>query len=329
MLRGAGEAPAALAAGAARIQEFADNLHQQSVTPLGPYSFYGNIRNNHTLMTAAALGMAAVVLSEATSTNPSQQPATWAGTGLFHIDHVLWRDAQRQSDSTQVAGYAEGPYYLKYALLNCLPFFRAMGHFLPDGRLPYAFAGTTRSICNPYYDPKYARLYEWLTAIAMPDGRFPALEDSYVDMGMPELALTGNSRQVTPMYFSKLTGTGMASLTAQLRDLTVDMRAAWLAAAVLPIAPSHPPRAVKFCRCRPPRAPHPKNLTALSHPPLTVLPASGNLVFRSSSDSLASYLHLYDRGGLAKPMPAATARAAPAALCYTPRASCWPLTPAT
>ncbi|GAA4035960.1 hypothetical protein GCM10022409_21030 [Hymenobacter glaciei] len=274
LLRGAGETPADLTAGAGRLQAFAGHLYQQSVTPMGPYSFYANVKNNHTLMTAAALGLAAVVLNEATSADATQQPATWAGTGLYHLDNVLWRDAQRQSDSTQVAGYAEGPYYLKYALLNCLPLFRAMGNFLPDGRLPYTFGATTRSIRNPYFDPKYGRLYEWLTAIRMPDGRFPALEDSYVDMGMPELALTGQARYVQPMYFSKLTGTGLASLTGQLRDITVDMRAGWLAAAVLPTAPAQPA--------------------------LTVLPASGNLVFRSGNDSLATYLHVYGRGGLAQ-----------------------------
>lgn len=274
LLRGAGETPAALAASQARIQAFAGNLYLQSTKPLLTLTFYGTIKNNHTLMTAAALGMAAVVLNDATSTDRNQQPASWAGAGLYNIDNVLWRDAQRQSDSTQVAGYAEGPYYFKYAMLNCLPFFRAMGNFLPDSRLAYTFGTTTHSIRNPYFDPKYSLLYDWATAILMPDGRLPALEDSYVDMGMPELALTGKSQYVKPMYFSKLSGTGMASVVAQLRDVTVDMRAAWLAAAVMP--------------------------TAHSQPPLTVLPGSGNLVFRSGNDSLATYLHVYGRGGLAQ-----------------------------
>jgi len=274
LLRGSGETTATLAAGQARLQAFAGNLYQQATTPLGPYTFYGSIKNNHALMTAAALGMAAVVLSEATSPEANQQPAAWAGAGLYHIDNVLWRDAQRQSDSTQVVGYAEGPYYCKYALLNCLPFFRAMGNFLPDGRQTYTFGASARSIRNPYFDPKYARLYEWLTAIRLPDGRLPALEDSYVDMGMPELALTGQAQYVAPMYFSKLSGTNMASAVAQLRDATVDMRAAWLAAAIAPAPPSHPA--------------------------LTVLPGSGNLIFRSGSDSLATYLHVYGRGGLAQ-----------------------------
>lgn len=274
LLRGAGETPAALAPSQARLQEFAGNLYRQSTTPFMGISFYSYVKNNHTLMTAAALGMAAVVLSEADSPDRNRQPATWAGAGLYHIDNVLWRDAQRQSDSTQITGYAEGPYYCKYALLNCLPFFRAMGHFLPDGRQTYTFGTSARSIRNPYYDPKYTRLYDWLAAITLPDGRLPALEDSYVDMAMPELALTGQARYVQPLALSRLTGTPMRSLTAQLRDVTVDMRAAYLAAALAPTPPSHPA--------------------------LTVLPGSGNLIFRSGNDSLAAYLHLYGRGGLAQ-----------------------------
>lgn len=274
LLRGAGETPEALAASQARLQEFAGNLYRQSTTPFMGISFYSYVKNNHALMTAAALGMAAVVLSEASSTDRNRQPAAWAGAGLYHIDNVLWRDAQRQSDSTQITGYAEGPYYCKYALLNCLPFFRAMGHFLPDGRQTYTFGTSARSIRNPYYDPKYTRLYDWLAAITLPDGRLPALEDSYVDMAMPELALTGQARYVQPLALSRLTGTPMRSLTAQLRDVTVDMRAAYLAAALAPT----PPR----------------------HLALTVLPGSGNLIFRSGSDSLAAYLHLYGRGGLAQ-----------------------------
>lgn len=274
LLRGAGVSEAELATGRARLQKFAGNLHQQSVASFFGYTFFGAVKNNHALMTAAALGMAAVVLNDAGSTNPNQQPATWIATGLFTIDNLLWQDAQRQSDPTTVAGYAEGPYYFKYAFLNCLPFFRAMGHFLPAGALPYTFNGTTRSIPNPYYDPRYDRLYEWITALLMPDGRFPALEDSYVDMAMPELALTGNPAYVRPLHLSKLAPNQLNSLTAQLRDVTVDMRAAYLAAHVLP--------------------------TPAPATPLTVLPQSGSLIFRSGSDSLASYLHLYGKGQQAR-----------------------------
>ncbi|TGE08696.1 heparinase II/III domain-containing protein [Hymenobacter fodinae] len=274
LLRGAGESSASLQAAHAKLQQFAGNLYLQSNKPFLGLSFYRQVKNNHTLMTAAALGMAAVVLNDASSADSNQQPANWINVAMHTIDNVLWQDAERQSDPKTVAGYAEGPYYFKYAFLNCLPFFRAMGHFLPDGELAYSFGGTTRAIRNPYFDPRYDRLYDWVTAILMPDGRFPALEDSYVDMGMPELALTGKARYVRPLSLSKLDTRQMNSLGAQLRDIPVDMRAAYLAAQLSP--------------------------AVSEQPTMVALPQSGNLVFRSGSDSVASYLHLYGKNGLAQ-----------------------------
>ncbi|WBA43834.1 heparinase II/III domain-containing protein [Hymenobacter canadensis] len=275
LLRGAAVPEAALATAKARLQTFAGNLYQQSNQPFFGVSFYATIKNNHTLMTAAALGMAAVVLNDATSLNTQQQPQNWINAGIYHLDNVLWQDAQRQSDPAVVAGYAEGPYYFKYAFLNCLPFFRAMGHFLPAGTLPYTVGSRTRDIPNPYYDPRYSRLYDWITAILLPDGRLPALEDSYVDMGMPELALTGQRRYVRPLALRNLAPQQLNTLSSQLRDITVDMRAAYLAANLQPLA-------------------------APADSGLTVLPASGNLVFRSGPDTLATYLHLYGKNGAAQ-----------------------------
>ncbi|UOQ70376.1 heparinase II/III domain-containing protein [Hymenobacter cellulosilyticus] len=280
LLRGAGETDNSLTAAKRRLQEFAGNLDSQAVKPFRPvsfasYEFFKQVKNNHALMTAAALGMAAVVLNDVGSaTHVSRRPTSWINHGLYNIDNVLWQDAQRQSDPTKVAGYAEGPYYFKYAFLNCLPFFRAMGNFLPDNTLTYSFGGTSRPIRNPYYDPRYDQLYDWITAILLPDGRLPALEDSFVDMGMPELALTGKSRYLKPLHLGSLSGRQLNSLTAQLRDVSVDMRAAYLAANLTPTAPT--------------------NTT------LTALPHSGNLVFRSGNDSLATYLHLNGKGGTAQ-----------------------------
>ncbi|GAB2781113.1 hypothetical protein HNQ93_001268 [Hymenobacter luteus] len=271
LLRGAGVTEAELQVGKTKLQQFAGNLYRESNRPfLGVY-FFRQVKNNHTLMTAAALGMAAVVLNDATSPDVNQQPINWINTGLFHLDNVLWEDAQRQSDPTAVAGYAEGPYYFKYAFLNCLPFFRALGNFAPDISFSCTYNGTTRRIRNPYFDPRYDQLYEWITAILMPDGRFPALEDSYVDMAMPELALTGKSRYAVPLHLRRLSGGQLNSLNAQLRDATVDMRAAYLAAQVTP--------------------------TPRSRPTLTHLPHSGNLILQAGPDSVATYLHLYGKSG--------------------------------
>ncbi|MGV3503065.1 MAG: heparinase II/III domain-containing protein [Adhaeribacter sp.] len=274
LLRGAGESEAALLPAKARLQEFAGNLYAQTQVNIFGYTFFSAFKNNHALMTASALGLAAVVLPDAGSTTASRQPGNWIRVGMFHVDNVLWRDAKRQSDPNAIAGYAEGPYYFKYAFLNCLPFIRSMGNFLPDGSLDFTVGGITRSIRNPFYDPSYDRLYQWMSAILMPDGRFPALEDSFVDMGMPELALTGKSAYLQPMNFSNFAPGQMASLEAQLRDATVDMRAAYLAANLVPSAPSPAP--------------------------VTALPQSGNLVFRSDNTDQAHYLHLYGKNGLAQ-----------------------------
>ncbi|SHI84725.1 Por secretion system C-terminal sorting domain-containing protein [Hymenobacter daecheongensis DSM 21074] len=274
LLRGAGETDATLAAGRAKLQTFAANLYKQSVTPFFGFAFYTSVKNNHTLMTAAALGMAAVVLNDAGGSLPEQQPQNWINTGLYNLDNVLWEDARRQSDPAAVAGYAEGPYYFKYAFLNCLPFFRALGNFLPDNTASYTFGSTTRAIRHPYHDPRYEQLYDWITAILMPDGRFPSLEDSYIDMGMPELALTGKSRYVKSLHLENLAPNQLGSLTLQLRDVTVDMRAAYLAALPTPTSPTNAP--------------------------LTVLPRSGNLIFRSGNDEKARYLHVYGKSGPAQ-----------------------------
>jgi hypothetical protein len=274
LLRGAQVPETALGLSKTKLQEFAGNLYKQSVVSMMGYTFYNSIKNNHALMTASALGLAAVVLNDATSATDYLQPQNWINNGLYNLDNVLWRDARRQSDSTAVAGYAEGPYYFKYAFLNCLPFIRAMGNFLPDGYRAYTYKTSRRSIRNPYHDPKYELLYEWTSAILMPDGRYPALEDSYLDLGMPELALTGKAQYVQPLYLQNLAPPQLNTLNAQLRDLTVDMRAAYLAANIAP-APA-------------------------SHNAITILPKSGNLVFRSGNDSLANYLHLYGKNGLAQ-----------------------------
>lgn len=272
LLRGARVTEATLATAQNKLQEFAGNLYTQAHTNFFGYTFF-DIKNNHALMTAAALGLSGIVLNHANSTTAARQPINWINAGMFHIDNVLWRDVNRQSEPNTLAGYAEGPYYFKYAFLNVLPFIRAMGNFLPDVSLNYTAKGVTRSIRNPYYDPAYNQLYEWITAIMMPDGRLPALEDSYIDMGMPELALTGKREYVLPMYFQNFEPGQLSSLEAQLRDVTVDMRAAWLAANITASTPNRPS--------------------------LTALPESGNLVFRSSNDPQANYLHLYGKHGRA------------------------------
>jgi hypothetical protein len=270
LLRGAGVPEASLQTSKTKLQEFSTNLYTKASASLFGYVFLNTIKNNHLLMTASALGMAGVVLNDATSATTASQPQTWINAGMYAVDNVLWRDAQRQSEPGVLAGYAEGPYYFKYAMLNCLPFFRAFGNFLPDGTYSFTWNNTTRQIRNPYYDPNYDLLYQWATDITMPDGRLPALEDSYIDMAMPELAITGKPQFVKNFYPQNLESPQLITLNAQL-DGTVDLRANYLAANVNPLNQDENP--------------------------LTALPYSGNLIYRSGSGFTGKYLHVYGKNG--------------------------------
>jgi hypothetical protein len=270
LLRGAGVPVTNLQATQAKLQEFSGNLYTQASKSIFGNVFLTNMKNNHLLMTAAALGMAGVVLNDVPGTTTATQPQTWINAGMYAIDNLLWRDSQRQSETGVVAGYAEGPYYFKYAFLNCLPFFRAFGNFLPDGTYSFTWNNVSNQIRNPYYDPNYDLLYQWITDITLPDGRLPALEDSYMDMAMPELAITGKQQFVRKFYPQNLEPGQVRTLDAQL-DGTVDLRANYLAANV--------------------------STAVITEKSLTSLPVSGNLIFRSGSAFNGNYLHVYGKNG--------------------------------
>lgn len=249
---GAGMTEGELQEGKEKMREFAGNLHRESTRSVLNLSFFTTVKNNHALMTAAALGMAAVVLNDAGSSDPDRQPRAWLHTALWNIDNLFWRDESRRlSQPGTIAGYAEGPHYLRYASLNLLPFFRSLAHVLPDGNIDVAFNGSSRSVRHPFHDPDYGRLWEWIVRIRRPDGLLPPIGDTYVTEGFPELAIAGEGE-----YFRPITS-GRTSLANELNS-TVDMRADFIAAGR--------------------GAPRPDPV------PFQALPESGDLVFRSSWD---------------------------------------------
>jgi hypothetical protein len=190
-----------------KLIQFADNLHVQATKKIVGLSFFGTVKNNHTLMTAAAIGMAAVEIPQAMK---SEQ---WLKDALAAIDDVFWKSGQ--SNGEYMAGYAEGPYYLRYAMLNILPFFRAYKNYIPDPL--YTIAG----IKHPWYDKRYDNLYIWIKEILQPDGMLPAIGDTYMNMAFPELALLEKSELNYP--FEK-------EILYQQLVSTVDMRANYLCA---------------------------------------------------------------------------------------------------
>lgn len=195
-----------------RLGMFAITLHREATKSIFGLTFFGTVRNNHALMTAGAIGMAGVILRDYKSLIPEDQPIFWLNTALRAIDDIMFTGAQAQSNKDGTAGYAEGPHYYRYAMLNMLPMFRAMHHVYPDT----IFTLNNKSIRHPYHDPRFKNCSQWLTSILQPDGTYPALGDSFLGMGFPELALTGDSTLVFPFSDNER--------GAQLNS-TVDMRA--------------------------------------------------------------------------------------------------------
>ncbi|MCS6905423.1 MAG: hypothetical protein RML72_04125 [Bacteroidia bacterium] len=127
LLKGANVPDFQLQSARTKLIEFARNLYREANRSVLGLTFFDVVKNNHTLMTTCALGVAAIVLNNHNSVDINAQPLNWIQCALWHTDNILWQDASRNSESSVIAGYAEGPYYLKYWLLNGLPFLEEWG----------------------------------------------------------------------------------------------------------------------------------------------------------------------------------------------------------
>jgi hypothetical protein len=271
LLKGAGVPNSFLEAGRSRIHRFATNFHTQvaiNTFGLGLTSLHVD---NYTLRSCSSLGIAALVLNDADSSDTDGQPQKWIQTALYNIDNVLWRASNRQSEPGQIGGYSEGPHYLRFGMQHNLQFFHALANFLPDTTFTVTFDGHTRNVRHPWHDPNYDLLWEWLARIRMPDGRNPQLEDCFAVTHATDLAMAEQGRFKWPFHFSRFDPAAPVSLLAQLHHSSDDMIADYLAA-MTPFA-------------------------ADTFPLLQVLPMSGNIVMRSGWDSTSTYLHMSAKNG--------------------------------
>ena len=204
LLRGGGATETELAVAKKALKIFTGNLYHEATKPDLGFSFFQSTKNNHALMTAGAIGLSAVVLNNLQDTIEMYQPTKWINAAMWNIHNVLWWDMKSQSSVDKISGYAEGPYYFKYAFCNLLPFFRAVGYYIKDTTTWYQFQDINRKIRNPWFDTNYLKIYDWFEAIRLPDGRMPAIEDSYTYCSFPELAILRNSKYVWPLAFSQL-----------------------------------------------------------------------------------------------------------------------------
>jgi len=266
LLRGSGYSAQELQAAKDSLIRFTANLYHRAMdvytVMVFQLRFFTFQFNNHSIMTASALGLAAIVFNDAGDPDPDKQPLNWINAGLWNLDNTLWVENgqyPRVSEPGIIAGYAEGPGYFDYAFQNAFPFIRAMGIFLSDGEYPVTFGGVTRQVRNPWYDPKYENLYEWMNRIRMPDGSLPAIHDSPIGFGTTITSLSGDSKYNIPNPL---------------------------------VTPDDPFIRTQYIA---------ENVAhgTITDSLIQSLPEAGSLVFRSSWDTNAVYLHLIGKHGIA------------------------------
>lgn len=271
LLKGAGVPDSLLTISRAKLHEYSTNFHTQvafNTFGLGLTSLHVD---NHTLRACGALGMSAVVLNDATSSSVDGQPQKWIQTALWNIDNVLWRSNVRQSDPGVIAGYSEGPHYLRFGMRHCLQFFHAMGNFVPDNTFAVTFDGRNANVRHPFHDPNFDLLWEWVMRIRMPDGRDPQIEDCFAQTFNADMVLTEDPRFRPTYHGTRFNPTAPTTLWDQLHHSSDDIAADFISAML-------PPTTDTFSL-------------------LQVLPQSGDVVMRSGWDTTSTYLHIAAKNG--------------------------------
>ncbi len=128
-------------------------------------------QNNHRSKSGAAMVIAGIVLAEHTP-GPGEaahrEPTLWVEFGLIQIDRVT-RFALITGDGV----YGEGPFYMRFASQNLLPFARAWDRLLGGADYPLeAF-----DFRSPWRDPLFHRTLRWMLDVTLPDGTLAPTDD--------------------------------------------------------------------------------------------------------------------------------------------------------
>ncbi len=255
------------------LQLFTGNLLKECNKNFLGNSFWTFNKNNFALIMCAALGTSAIVINDATSNNVNYQPSAWLYCALARTDSLLWYDANKKSIKGKMAGYAESPTYFLYSLQHLNSFFIGLHNYVNDKYIFTNYAGNIKNILQPLHDSDYDILFDWLFLIRMPDGRVPAIDDTYMDAFNTQLALTGKRKYYTRNYYSKLSRFQNNSFISSLYGAD-DYNVNFLG--------------LNYTQFN----------DSLTETPTQVLKDAGNIVFRSGWDSMANYMHLTCESGI-------------------------------
>lgn len=158
-----------------RLQRAAKNLYTKGHWPLG--TLYRE--NNHTLMGAAALGVASIVLNDCKNyaLEGDWHPDKWAREANGRIIRTLYDCRDQMSSVDGTAGYAEGPHYFVYAFENLSVFFRAYDNAVTarEHSREYNIPGLNGSFVakNYLFDDRIYNIYHWYVQNLFPNGENP------------------------------------------------------------------------------------------------------------------------------------------------------------
>ena len=258
-----------------KLSTFANNLLNK-YTATEYTNQYLLQRNNHKLTIGAALGMAAVVL------NQDDNATSWANAGMLLINWVCFGEPTNGIDGynliDQDGGYAEGSHYTHYSWKKLAPFFVAMKNFNGEWSENYSSLGiegfypnydsaTDLNLQSPIFDERYRFIYNWAMQIQLPNGTLPVIEDSPLNVFVPELSLISSDYDIT--FNSPILDGEIPPLIKRLTDLRSDYIAA---------------------------GNYNGNHESIVLEPFVFLPDAGSAVFRSESNQ-GAYLHINGKNG--------------------------------
>lgn len=155
------------------IVDLASEMYENFRDPDSASGFTRLHQNNHRSKSGAAMVVAAIAVAEYTpqpGTDPREvrDPARWVDYGLDQIDLVM-----RHALITGDGAYGEGPFYLRFAMHNLIPFGRAWDRLV--GGADWNAGGVV--VPSLWRHPLFARTQRWVLDMTLPDGSLAAIDD--------------------------------------------------------------------------------------------------------------------------------------------------------